>query len=64
MTLASSAYIDSYTKFIPRGKTFIYILNSTGPRPDPWGIPRFNVPHSEKKNYVKLSDVTSAFCLL
>jgi len=49
MTLVSSVYIGSDTEFILRGRSFIYVTNSTDPRIYPWGIPRFNVSYSEKK---------------
>jgi len=49
MTLVSSMYIGSDTEFILRGRSFIYVMNSKDPRIYPWGIPRFNVPQSEKK---------------
>jgi hypothetical protein len=42
MTLVPSANnIGSYTEFILRGRLFIYIMNNTGPRIDPYGNPMF-----------------------
>jgi len=49
MTLVSLVYTGSDTELILRGRSFIYVMNSTDPRIYPWGIPRFIVPHSEKK---------------
>jgi hypothetical protein len=31
---------------------------------DPWGTPCFNIPQSEKKILLELSDFISTFCLL
>jgi len=50
MTLVSSANdVGSDTEFILRGRSFIYILNNSGPRIDPWGTSCFIVPQLEKK---------------
>jgi hypothetical protein len=50
MALVSSANkIGFAKKFILSGRSFIYIINSKGPRIDPWGTPCFNVPQSEKE---------------
>jgi hypothetical protein len=41
MTIVSSANsISSDTEFIPKVRSFIYIMNNKGPRIDPWGIPQ------------------------
>jgi hypothetical protein len=48
VTLVSSANnIVFNTEFIFRGRSFIYVLNNTGPRIDPWGTPCFNIPQTE-----------------
>jgi len=50
MTLLSSANnTGSDTEFILRRRSFIHIMNNTGPRIHPWGTPYINVPQSEKK---------------
>jgi hypothetical protein len=50
MTLWSSANNTVYgTKFILKGKSFIYIKNNRGLKIDPWGTPYFSVLQSEKK---------------
>ena len=54
--------IGSDTEFILRESSFIYIMNSRGPRIDPWGTPCFSVPQSG--NFELNEDVTSTFCLL
>jgi len=38
---ANNAYSD--IEFILRGRSFIYIMNNTDTRIDPWGTPCFNV---------------------
>jgi hypothetical protein len=49
MTLVSSANkIGSAKEFILSGRSFIHIINSKGPRIDPWGTPFFSVPQLEK----------------
>ena len=40
--------IGSDTEFILWGRSFIYIMNSKGPRTDPGGTPCYSVPQSEK----------------
>jgi len=65
MTLVSSANnAGSDIEFILRGRSFIHIMNNTGPRIHPWGTPYFNVPQSEKKFRALLGDFTSAFYIL
>jgi hypothetical protein len=65
MSLVSLANnILSDIEFILRGRSFIYIMNSRGPRIDPCGSKCFNVPQAEKKILVVLGDFTSTFCLL
>jgi hypothetical protein len=52
MTLVLSGNImGSEKEFILRKRSYIYIyiMNHNGPRIDPWGMPSFNVPQSEKK---------------
>jgi len=49
MTLVSSVYIGSDTQFILRGRSFIYVMNSTDLRIYPWGISHLNVHQSENK---------------
>ena len=39
----------SNIRFILRGKLFIYMMNNTDIRIDPWGTPCFNVTQAEKK---------------
>ena len=41
MTLVSSANMGSDKEFIPRGRSFMFIMNSKGPRIDHWGTPCF-----------------------
>jgi len=69
MTLTTSAnHIGSDIEFILRRRSYIYIyiyiMNNTGPRIDPLGTPRFNVPPSEKKYLVVVHNLTATFCLL
>jgi hypothetical protein len=48
MTLVSLANNTvSNTEFTFRGRSFIYIINNTGPRIDPWETQCFNVPQTE-----------------
>jgi hypothetical protein len=56
--------IGSDREFILRRRSFVNNMNNRGPRIDPWGIPYFIVPQSEKKNLVKFGDFTSTFCLI
>jgi len=62
MTLVSSANMVLIQNLFS-GIIYIYIciMNSTGPRIDPWGIPHFNVFQSDKKFWVELGAVTSTF---
>jgi len=46
--MTSANNIVSKTKFILRGRSFIYVMNNRGPRIDPWGTPAFSVPQAEK----------------
>ena len=65
MTLVSSANNNgSHIQFILKGRSFIYIMNYTGPRIDHWGTPCFNVTQSEKNMLFLLGDFTSTFCPL
>lgn len=51
MKLVSSTNImGSDNEFILRGRKFIYIMNSKGPKIDPWETSCFNVTQSWK-NY-------------
>jgi hypothetical protein len=48
-TLVSSANIMGFDKlFIVRGRSFMYIIKSKGPRIDPWGTPCFTFPQLRK----------------
>jgi hypothetical protein len=59
ITLVSSVNkMGSDKVFIVEGGSFIYIMKSSGPKIDPWGTPRFTVPHSEE-NFSK--DCISVF---
>jgi len=60
MTLVLSANkTGSDTKFILRGRSFVYIMNNRGPRTDPWRTPHINVPQSEKIFSAVLGGFTS-----
>jgi hypothetical protein len=60
MTLVVSANkTGSDTEFILRGRSFIYIMNNTGPKTDPWRTTRFTVPQSEKMFSAILDGFTS-----
>jgi hypothetical protein len=62
--VSSANKIGSAKEFIFSRRSFIYIVNSKGPRIDPWGTSCFNVPQSEKQFSVALGDFISTFCLL
>jgi hypothetical protein len=47
--------------FIVGGRSFIYILESKGPKINCWGTPCFTVPHFGE-NFLK--DFISVFCFL
>ena len=65
MTLVLSANnIGSDVEFILRGRSFIYIMNNTGPRIHPWIPPCFIVPQSEEKLLFVFGDFMSTFSLL
>jgi hypothetical protein len=50
MTLGLSANIMGSDKvFIVEGRSFMYIMESMGPRIVPWGTPHFIVPQFEMK---------------
>ena len=49
MKLVSSTNImGSDKEFILKGRKFFYIMNSKGPKIDPWGTSCFNVAQSER----------------
>ena len=45
--VSSANNIGTGTKFILRGRSFMYITNYKGPGIYSWGTPSFNVPHFE-----------------
>jgi hypothetical protein len=49
LPLANNIHSDAEFIFRRRPFIYIYIMNNTDPRIDPWGIPCFSVPQSEKK---------------
>jgi hypothetical protein len=61
MTLAANN-LGSDTECIPKGRSFIYIMNNRGHKINPWETPCFSLPHSEKKIRAVLGDFTSTFC--
>jgi len=46
--LSSLNKMDSDKVFIVRGRSFMYIMKSKGPKIDPWGTSCFTVLHFEK----------------
>jgi hypothetical protein len=46
--MTSGNNIGSDTKFILRGRSFVYVINNRGPRIDPWRTPCFTVHQAEK----------------
>jgi len=46
--VSSTNIMGSDKEFILKGRKFFYIMNSKGPKIDPWGTSCFNVAQSER----------------